>query len=53
MKIIEELKAKRENASSEEIKALEQNEDPIYWFLLLAEYPEFAPDRRAKSVPTG
>ena len=44
MKIIEELKAKRENASSEEIKALEQNENPIYWFLLLAEYPEFAPD---------
>ena len=45
MKIIEELKAKLENASPEEIKALQQNEDPIYWFLLLAEYPEFAPDR--------
>ena len=44
MKIIEELKAKLENASAEEIKALQQNENPIYWFLLLAEYPEFAPD---------
>jgi hypothetical protein len=44
MKIVEELKAKLENASPEEIKILEQSEDPIYWFLLLAEYPEFAPD---------
>ena len=44
MNIIEELKAKLENASAEEIKALEQTEDPICWFLLLAEYPEFAPD---------
>ena len=44
MKVVEELKAKLENASPEEIKALEQNENPIYWFLLLAEYPEFAPD---------
>ena len=44
MKIVEELKAKLENASAEEIKALQQNEDPIYWFLLLAEYPEFTPD---------
>ena len=44
MQIVEELKAKLENASPEEIKALEQNEDPVYWFLLLAEYPEFAPD---------
>ena len=44
MKIVEELKAKLENASSEGIKALEQTEDPIYWLLLLAEYPEFAPD---------
>lgn len=44
MKIIEELKAKLENASAEEIKILEQSEDPIYWFLLLAEYPEFVPD---------
>ena len=44
MKIIEELKAKLENASAEEIKALQQNENPIYWFLLLTEYPEFAPD---------
>ena len=43
MKVVEELKAKLENASAEEIKALQQNEDPIYWFLLLAEYPEFAP----------
>ena len=44
MKIVEELKAKLENASSEGIKALEQTEDPIYWLLLLAEYPEFAPE---------
>ena len=44
MNIVEELKAKLENASPEEIKALQQNEDPIYWFLLLAEYPEFAPE---------
>ena len=44
MEIVEELKAKLENASEEKIKALEQNENPIYWFLLLAEYPEFAPD---------
>ena len=46
MKIVEELKAKLENASAEEIKALQQTEDPIYWFLLLAEYPEFAPESR-------
>ena len=44
MKIVEELKAKLENASAEEIKALQQNENPIYWFLLLGEYPKFAPD---------
>ena len=44
MTIVEELKGKLENASSEEISALEQSENPIYWFLLLAEYPEFAPD---------
>ena len=42
--VVEELKAKLENASPEEIKALQQNENPIYWFLLLAEYPEFAPE---------
>jgi hypothetical protein len=42
--VVEELKAKLENASPEEIKALQQNEDPIYWFLLLGEYPEFAPE---------
>ena len=36
MKIVEELKAKLENASPEEIKILEQSEDPIDWFLLLA-----------------
>ena len=44
MKIVEELKEKLENASSEGIKALQQSEDPIYWLLLLAEYPELAPD---------
>ena len=44
MKIVEELKAKLENASAEEIKRLQQTEEPAYWFLLLAEYPECAPD---------
>ena len=44
MKIVEELKAKLENATAEEIKALQQSEEPTYWFLLLAEYPEFEPD---------
>ena len=40
MKIVKELKAKLETANPEEIKTLEQNENPAYWFLLLAEYPE-------------
>ena len=44
MKIVEELKEKLENARAEEIKRLQQTEEPAYWFLLLAEYPEFAPD---------
>ena len=44
MKIAEELKEKLENASAETIKAMEQNENPVYWFLLLAEYPKFSPD---------
>ena len=44
MKIVEELKEKLENASAEEIKRLQQTEEPAYLFLLLAEYPEFASD---------
>ncbi len=44
MKIVEELKAKLENASAGSVKSLQQTEDPIYWFLLLAESPEFAPE---------
>ena len=45
MNVVEELKRKLENADSDEIRVLEQTEEPVYWFLLLAEYPEFAPDR--------
>ena len=44
MNVVEELKRKLENADADEISALEQTEEPAYWFLLLAEYPEFAPD---------
>ena len=44
MNVVEELKNKLENAERKEVKTLQQTEDPIYWFLLLAEYPEFAPD---------
>ena len=44
MKVVEELKRDVENADSDEIRVLEQTEEPVYWFLLLAEYPEFAPD---------
>lgn len=44
MNVVEELKSKLENASADEIRTLEQTEEPSYWFLLLAEYPEFAPD---------
>ena len=44
MKIVEELKAKLENASAGSLKSLQQTEDPIYWFLLLSESPEFAPE---------
>ena len=42
MKIIEELKIKLE--SCDNVKTLQQSENPVYWFLLLAEYPEFAPE---------
>ena len=44
MNVVEELKRKLENADSDEIRVLEQTQEPVYWFLLLAEYPEFAPD---------
>ncbi len=43
MKIVEELKMKLENSG--DAKTLQQTECPVYWFLLLAEYPEFSPDR--------
>ena len=42
MQIVEELKTKLENSG--DIQTLQQTEDPVYWFLLLAEYPEFAPE---------
>ena len=44
MNVVEYLKRKLENADSDEIRVLEQTEEPVYWFLLLAEYPEFAPE---------
>ena len=44
MNIVEELKEKLENANAKTIEELQQNEDPIYWFLLLAKYQEFAPN---------
>ena len=44
MNVVEELKAKLENAAADEIKDLTENENPIHRFLLLAEYPDFAPD---------
>ena len=46
MNIVEELKRKLENADSDEIRVLEQTEEAVYWFLLLAEYPEFAPRKQ-------
>ena len=44
MRIVEELKRKIENADAMEKAKLYQTEDPVYWFLLLAEYPEFVPE---------
>ena len=46
MRIVEELKRKLENADATEKANLQQTEDPVYWFLLLAEYPEFAPEKK-------
>ena len=43
MKVIEELKRDVENADAEKLEFLQQSVDPVYWFLLLSEYPEFAP----------
>ena len=43
MKVVEELKFKLE--SCDNVKTLQQSENPVYWFLLLAEYPEFTPER--------
>ena len=43
MKVVEDLKFKLE--SCDNVKTLQQSENPVYWFLLLAEYPEFAPER--------
>ena len=39
--VVEELKEKLER--TDDIQALQQSVDPVYWFLLLSEYPEFAP----------
>ncbi len=44
MKIVEELKRDVENADVEKLKFLQQSVNPVYWFLLLAEYPKFEPD---------
>ena len=44
MKIVEELKKDIQNANAEKVDYLQKSVDPVYWFLLLAEYPEFAPD---------
>ena len=43
MKIVEELKAKLESANRQTVEELQRTEDPVYWFLLLAKYPQFAP----------
>ena len=32
MNVVEELKRKLENADSDEIRVLEQTEEPVYWF---------------------
>ena len=44
MKVVEELKRDVENADVEKIEFLQRSADPVYWFLLLAEHPEFAPE---------
>ena len=44
MKVVEELKREVENADAEKLELLQKSEDPVYWFLLLSEYPEFAPE---------
>ena len=45
MNVVEELKAKLENANTQIIEDLQRSEDAVYWFLLLAEYPQFAPKK--------
>ena len=42
--IVEELKRDVENADAEKLDFLQQSVNPVYWFLLLSEYPEFAPE---------
>ena len=44
MKVVEELKRDVENADAEKLDFLQQSVNPVYWFLLLVEYPEFAPE---------
>ena len=46
MKVVDELKKKIENADAKKLEFLQESEDPVYWFLLLAEYPEFAPEKK-------
>lgn len=41
---VDELEMQLEHADAEEIKFLRQSVNPIYWFLLLARRPEFAPE---------
>ena len=42
--VVEELKRDVENADAEKLDFLQQSVNPVYWFLLLSEYPEFAPE---------
>ena len=50
MKVVEELKRDVENADAEKLEFLQRSVNPVYWFLLLAEYPEFAPDSTTAST---
>ena len=43
--IVEELKMDIENADAEKLEFLQQSVNLVYWFLLLAEHPEFAPNQ--------
>ena len=42
--IVDELKKNLEHADAEKLEFLQQSVNPVYWFLLLAEHPEFTPN---------